>query len=198
MKEGARIYWGDEMGIQSTDNRGKTYGLKGKTPAIKRSGSRFKCNMLAAISPQGFMNWMVFEDNFTSKKCIEFLGRLIRQIKQKIFLILDNHRVHHSKKVKAYVERHKDKLELFYLPPYCPDINPQELVNQDVKANSNNFRVLKSVKDLTNDTPRSRAPRYLMELLNSNKSGYTLAKLSFGELNPEEINKIIINKEKFI
>ena len=89
MKESARIYWGDEMGIQSTDNRGKTYGLKGKTPAIKRSGSRFKCNMLAAISPQGFMNWMVFEDNFTSKKCIEFLGRLIRQIKQKIFLILD-------------------------------------------------------------------------------------------------------------
>lgn len=149
MKESARIYWGDEMGIQSTDNRGKTYGLKGKTPTIKRSGSRFKCNMLAAISPQGFMNWMVFEDNFTSKKCIEFLGRLIRQIKQKIFLILDNHRVHHSKKVKAYVERHKDKLELFYLPPYCPDMNPQELVNQDVKANFNNFRVLKSVKDLT-------------------------------------------------
>ncbi len=92
---------------------------------------------------------MVFEDNFTSKKCIEFLGRLIRQIKQKIFLILDNHRVHHSKKVKAYVERHKDKLELFYLPSYCPDMNPQELVNQNVKANSNNFLVLKSVKDLT-------------------------------------------------
>jgi transposase len=149
MQEGARIYWGDEMGIQSTDNRGKTYGLKGRTPVIKKTGSRFKCNMLAAISPQGFMNWMVFEDNFTSKKCIEFLGRMIRQIKQKVFLILDNHRVHHSKKVKAYVEKHKDKLELFYLPPYCPDMNPQELVNQDVKANSNNFRTLKSVNDLT-------------------------------------------------
>ena len=78
MKEGARIYWGDEMGIQSTNNRGKTYGLKVKTPIVKKSGSRFKCNMLAMISPQGFMNWMVFEDNFTSKKCIEFLGRIIR------------------------------------------------------------------------------------------------------------------------
>lgn len=105
--------------------------------------------MLAAISPQGFMNWMVFEDNFTSKKCIEFLGRLIRQIKQKVFLILDNHRVHHSKKVKEYVAKYKDKLELFYLPPYCPDMNPQELMNQDVKANSNNFRALKSMNDLT-------------------------------------------------
>ena len=149
MTEGARIYWGDEMGIQSTDNRGKTYGLKGKTPVIKKTGSRFKCNMLAAISPQGFMNWMVFEDNFTSKKFIEFLGRMIRQIKQKVFLILDNHSVHRSKKVKAYVEKHKDKLELFYLPPYSPDMNPQELVNQDVKANSNNFKALKSLKDLT-------------------------------------------------
>lgn len=53
MKEGARIYWGDEMGLQSTDNIGRTYGLKGKTPIIHRTDSRFKCNMLAAISPQG-------------------------------------------------------------------------------------------------------------------------------------------------
>ena len=148
MKEGARIYWADEIGIQSTDNRGKTYGLKGKTPTVKKSGSRFKCNMLAMISPQGFMNWMVFKDHFTTKKCIEFLGRIIRQIKQKVFLILDNHRVHHSKKVKNYVEKHKKRLEIFYLPAYCPDMNPQELVNQDVKANANNFRALKSLKDL--------------------------------------------------
>ena len=66
------------MRIQSADNRGKTYEVRGKTPIIKKSGSRFKCNMLTAISPQGYMNWMVFEDNFTSKKCIEFLGRMIR------------------------------------------------------------------------------------------------------------------------
>ena len=96
MREGARIYWDDEMSMQSSDNRGKTYGLKGKTPAIKKTGSRFKCNMVAAISPQGFMNWMVFEDSFTSGKFVEFLGRLVRQIKQKVFLIVDNHSVHHS------------------------------------------------------------------------------------------------------
>ncbi len=149
IKEGARIYWGDEMGMQSSDNRGRAYGLKGKTPVIKKTGARFKCNMLAVISPQGFMNWMVFEDNFTSAKFIVFLGRLIRQIKQKVFLILDNHSVHHSKKVKAYVEKHKDSIELFYLPAYCPDLNPQELVNQDVKANSNNFRAVKCIEDLT-------------------------------------------------
>jgi len=162
-QEGARIYWGDEMGIQSSDNRGRTYGLKGKTPIIKKPGSRFKCNMLAAISPQGFMNWMVFEDNFTSAKFISFLGRLVRQIKQKVFLIVDNHKVHHSKKAKEYVSKHKDKLELFYLPAYAPDMNPQELVNQDVKANANNFHALKSLKDLTTNL------RYYLTTIQFNK-----------------------------
>jgi len=149
MREGARIYWGDETGIHSSDNRARIYGLKGKTPVLKKAGSRFKCNALAAISPQGWMNWMVFEDSFTNKKLIAFLGRLMRQVKQKVFLILDNHPVHHSRKVKTYVERHKDKIEIFYLPPYSPDLNPQELVNQDLKANANNFKSLKSVENLT-------------------------------------------------
>lgn len=117
MQEGARIYWADEMGIQSTDNRGRTYGLVGKTPVIKKPGSRFKVNMLAAISPQGFMNWMVFEDKFNSVKFIEFLGRMRRQIKQKIFLIVDNLRVHHSKKVQQYVSKYKDDIGLFFCLP---------------------------------------------------------------------------------
>lgn len=116
-KEGARIYWGDEMGINSTDNRGRMYSLRGETPTITNSGSRFKCNMLAAISPQGFMNWIVFPDNFTSKQFIVFLGRLIRQIKQKVFLILDNHKMHHSKRVQRYVDKHKDKIRLFSCHP---------------------------------------------------------------------------------
>jgi transposase len=109
--------------------------------------------MLAATITQGFMDWMVFEDSFTAEKFIKFLGRLGRQIKQKVFLILDNHSVHHSKKVKAYVQKHNDKLELFYLPAYCPDMNSQELVNQDVKANSNNFNLLKCMENLTINLP---------------------------------------------
>jgi len=147
-KEGARIYWGDEMGICSTDNRGRMYSPKGITPVIKNSGSRFKCNMLAAISPQGFMNWMVFSDNFTAKQFIAFLGRLIRQIKQKIFLILDNHKVHHCKRVQNYVSKNQNKIRLFFLPPYCPELNPEELVNQDVKANANNYKVMRTAEDL--------------------------------------------------
>jgi len=114
MREGARIYWADEMGLQSCDNRGRTYGLINQTPVIKKTGSRFKANMLAAISPQGYMNWMVFENNCDSKKFIEFLGRLRRQIKQKVFLIVDNHRMHHSKKVMQYVDKFKHEIEIFF------------------------------------------------------------------------------------
>ena len=94
---------------------------------------------LAAINSQGHMNWTVFDNNFTSNKFIDFIRRLFVQAKQKIFFIVDNHRVYHSKKVAAYVENTRKKIELFFLPPYCPDINPHELVNQDVKANANNF-----------------------------------------------------------
>lgn len=147
-KEGARIYWGDEMGICSTDNRGRMYSPKGITPVIRNTGTRFKCNMISAISPQGYMNWMVFSDNFTARQFIAFLCRLIRQIKQKIFLILDNHKVHHSKRVQNYVNKHKDKIRLFFLPPYCPELNPEELVNQDVKANANNYLAMKTAEDL--------------------------------------------------
>jgi transposase len=130
----------------------------GKGVIYQKSDS---CNK--AISPQGFMNWIVFEDNFTSAKFISFLGRLVRQIKQKVFLIVDNHKVHHSKKAKEYVSKHKDKLELFYLPAYAPDMNPQELVNQDVKANANNFHALKSLKDLTTNL------RYYLTTIQFNK-----------------------------
>lgn len=114
MQDGARIYWADEMGVQSTNNRGKTYGLVNQTPAIQKTGTRFKINMLAAISPQGYMNWMVFEDNCDSNKFIEFLGRLRRQVKQKVFLIVDNHIIHRSNKVKEYVEKFKSDLEIFF------------------------------------------------------------------------------------
>jgi transposase len=148
MQEGARIYWADEMGIQSQDNRGKMYSLKGKKPIIKKSGTRFKCNVLAAITSHGHMNWTVYKDNFNGQKFIEFLKRILRQVNQKVFMIVDNHKAHHSKEVKTYVEKNKDRIALFYLPPYSPEINPQELVNQEVKAHANNFKVVRKLDDL--------------------------------------------------
>lgn len=147
-KENADIFWGDEMGIRSEDHRGRTYGKIGKTPVISKTGRRFGCNMIAAITNSGLMKWMVFCENFTTQKFIEFLKRLIYKAHKKIFLILDNHSVHHAKKVKEWLRKYEDKIELFFLPPYCPEMNPQELVNQDVKANAGNFRLMRTLDDL--------------------------------------------------
>ena len=128
------IYWADEMGLSSTDQRGRTYGLVGKTPSIRKTGSRFRCNMIAAISNHGSMKWKVFEDSFTADVFLDFLRRLIYKSDKKIFLVLDNLRVHHSKKAAKWVQKNQDKIEFFFLPPYSPELNPQELVNQEIKG----------------------------------------------------------------
>jgi len=148
VKEKAQILWGDEMGIRSDDQRGRTYGKIGQTPVVRKTGKRFRCNMIAAISSHGTMKWMVFADTFNVDKFLIFLKRLLFKARNKIFLIVDNLRVHHAKKVTQWLQKVKDKIELFFLPPYCPELNPQELVNQDVKANAGQYRVMKSMQDL--------------------------------------------------
>ena len=149
VKENASIYWGDEMGLSSSDQRGRSYGKKGVTPVIQKTGSRFRCNMISAITKQGSMKWMVFEDSFTRQIFLNFLRRLTYRTKKKIFLIVDNHKVHHSKDVQSWLQKNKEKIEVFFLPPYCPEMNPQELVNQEVKSHAGNFRLMTSMKDLT-------------------------------------------------
>lgn len=133
-KEGATIYWGDEMGLRSDHNVGRTYGLKGKTPVVKRSGNRFSCNMISAITNLGKLKFMIFYDNFTSDTFIDFVKRLIRQADRKVFLIVDRHRAHRSKKVNDWLKSNQKAIRLFYLPSYCPELNPDEFLNQDVKA----------------------------------------------------------------
>lgn len=132
--EGAEILWGDEMGLRSDHTTGKTYGIRGKTPVLRRTGKRFSCNMISAISNKGTLRFMVFRDSFKVDVFIGFLRRLVRQMNRKVFLIVDQHPVHKARKVKAWLKRHEGAIELFYLPGYCPELNPDELLNQDVKS----------------------------------------------------------------
>jgi transposase len=134
--EKAQIFWGDEMGLRSDHAVGRSYGLRGHTPVIVATGKRFGCNMISAITNQGRLNFMVFKSRFTATVFLEFLNRLLRQIKRKVFLIVDRHPVHRSKKAKKWLEEHNAKIRLFYLPSYSPEINPDELLNQDVKSNT--------------------------------------------------------------
>jgi transposase len=135
-REKAQIFWGDEMGLRSDHALGRSYGLRGQTPVIVATGKRFGCNMISAITNQGQLNFMVFKGRFISKVFLEFLNRLVRQSKRKVFLIVDRHSVHRSKKVKQWLQEQVDKIRLFFLPGYSPELNPDELLNQDVKSNT--------------------------------------------------------------
>jgi transposase len=133
-KEKASIFWGDETGLRSTHSAGKSFSPKGKTPEMKISGKRFNINLISVITNSGKLYFKTYKGIFSSIVFIDFLKRLIKQQKGKIFLILDNLSVHKSQLVMEWVNEHKSRIELFYLPPYSPDMNPDELLNQDLKA----------------------------------------------------------------
>ena len=133
-EEGAEILWGDETGISSEDNRGRGYAPKGQTPVVYGPGKRFSASMISAINNQGKMRFMVYEGALRVDTFLKFLRRVIKDTGRKIFIIVDNLRVHHAKKVQKWVEKHKDRIEIFFLPPYSPEHNPDEYMNQDVKA----------------------------------------------------------------
>ncbi|AOU98294.1 IS630 family transposase [Acidihalobacter yilgarnensis] len=132
--EGAEVHWGDETAVVNTDVRGRSYAPVGKTPVtLAVGGTRQKLSMIATVTNQGKTRWMIIDEAFNADRLIEFLEALLRDAAKKVFLILDNLRVHHSKPVKAWVEAHKDKIELFYLPSYSPELNPEERLNADLK-----------------------------------------------------------------
>ncbi len=129
----SEIQWGDEMGIRSDDQIGRTYGLRGKTPVVEVTGKRFRANMISSITNRGKLRFMVFKERFTSAVFIEFLKRLIKGVKNKIFLIIDGHPVHKSKAVKKWIAENGGLIEIFLLPAYSPELNPDEYLNQDIK-----------------------------------------------------------------
>jgi transposase len=135
-REKAEIYWADAMGLRSDHAAGRWYAPKGQTPPIPTAGNRFSCHMLSAITNRGKLYFMVFRQTFKAKVFLEFLRRLVRQVRRMIFLIVDKHPVHRSRAIKRWLAKNADRLRLFFLPPYSPELNPDEYLNQDVKSNA--------------------------------------------------------------
>jgi transposase len=135
-KEKAGIHWGDEMGVRSDHQVGRSWGIKGQKPVVEGTGKRFRCNMISSITNQGTLRFKVFEGSFNISVFQDFLKRLIKSSKNKVFLILDRHPVHRSKTISKWAEANKDKIEIFFLPPYSPELNPDEYLNNDVKSNA--------------------------------------------------------------
>ena len=138
-REKALIYWGDETGVSNQDQVGRSYAPKGQTPVVHRTAKKLSTSMISAVNNRGLMRFMCFKGALNAGLFITFLSRLIKGAPGKIFLIVDNLRVHKAVKVSKWVAGHSDEIELFFLPPYAPEHNPDEYLNNDLKQQLKNL-----------------------------------------------------------
>ena len=131
--EKAEIWWGDETAVKPECHFRRGYSPKGKTPVVRQPAKRFHSSLISAINNSGKMQWMALDQALNAEIFVKFLKQLIKYRKRKIILVVDNLRVHHSRIVKQWLEKHKDRIELVYLPAYSPDLNPDEYLNNDLK-----------------------------------------------------------------
>ena len=132
-KENAEIHWGDETGVRNNSQHGRSYAPKGKTPVKKSMAKRFSINMISTVTNQGKVEFMIYSGSMNAEMLIRFLKQFVKGKSRKMYLILDNLRVHHSKIVKKWVEENSTKITIFHLPSYSPEKNPDEYLNCDLK-----------------------------------------------------------------
>jgi len=148
--ENAEIYWGDETGVSNQENFERGFAEKGKPPVLPVETKHERVNMISAITNQGSVRFMVYEQTMTQQKLIDFMSRLVKDATRKVFLVLDNLRVHHGKIVAAWLLENKDKIEVFFLPPYAPESNPDEYLNHSLKLNVHSGNLPKTKTDIRN------------------------------------------------
>jgi hypothetical protein len=136
-QEGGEIHWGDETGVRSTCQQSRGSAHPGATPEWTVPGSRFRVNLLATITNQGKVRWMIDTGTMNAARFIVFLTRLIAGAAKKVFLIVDHLSVHEAAAVDRWLADKTDRIEVFYLPKSAPERNPDEYLNCDVKANIN-------------------------------------------------------------
>ena len=180
-REGGVVLWLDEMGVRSDAAAGRSWAPVGQTPVIKRTGKRFRVNMLSAISNAGMLRFRLFVGSFNGPVFIDFLGRLLRDCGgRKIHLIVDGHPVHRAKLVSAWLGRHAERIQLHFLPGYSPELNPVELLNHDVKANAAGRRRARSAGELRAELHghlrrRQRQPAVLIRFFDYPTTRYAAA-----------------------
>jgi transposase len=176
-QEKAVIYWGDETGIQNDAYQAKGFSPKGKTPIIPLNVNKSRINMISAISNQGQVRFMLYKETMTAKRLIQFMTRLIKDANGKVYLILDNLRAHHSKEVKEWLDNHQDKIEVFYLPSYSPELNPDEYLNGNLKRRIHSGIPARTEKTLIKKTRSfmrtlQKRPRHVKKFFEHSKVAY--------------------------
>lgn len=163
-KEKAEILWGDETGNNNYDNVGRGYSPKGVKPVYSGNGKRISVNMISAITNFGKVRFMIYDGTMNAKVYLKFLKQLIKDTERKVYLIVDNLKVHHAIMVTQWLEENKNKIQMFFLPAYCPELNPDEYLNNDLKLALRNKPSTKEKETLKNNI------RSHMRKLQNNKS----------------------------
>lgn len=133
-QEKAEIWFGDESGVRSDYHAGTTWAARGKTPVVRTTGARYRLNMLSAVNRRGKMRFMIEAKGLNADVMCRFLDRLMAGQKRRVFLILDGHPIHKSARLARKVTGFDGRLRLFLLPPYSPELNPDEGVWREVKG----------------------------------------------------------------
>jgi len=150
-EEKAEIQWCDETGCQNECNYVKGYAPKGETPTLPYGDYRLRINMISSITNKGKLRFMFYDTSMNAEVFIKFLERLILDATQKIFLIVDNLKTHHAILVQEWLAKHKDKIEIFFLPSYSPEYNPDEYLNGNLKREMAKNESAKTVAQLQNN-----------------------------------------------
>lgn len=170
-KNGAVIFFLDEAGFDSEPRLGRTYGLKGHTPVVAATGQRQKVNVISAVTAAGAFWCQVYTERLTAQLFVRFLREFLRGRTAPLYLVLDGHPAHKANAVKALVTELAGKLELHFLPPYAPDLNPDEFVWAYMKSNGVSKKPLRK-----NESLKARVVQDLAKL----KKNRHLVKSFFG------------------
>src|SRR5215212_3882981 len=127
------VVWGDETGLRSDDVRGRSYAPRGRTPVVRVCHRRASLSLISAVTNRGELRWMVVDGAVDAPRFIRLLRRLIRDARRKVFLIVDRLKAHRARLTRDWLAAHRAEIEVSYLPPYSPELNPDEGVRADLK-----------------------------------------------------------------
>jgi len=154
---GGRIFFCDEAGIRTDYHSGTTWAPVGRTPIVRGTGNRKSVNMISAISPRGEFHFSFLSGNLNSMLFIDYLKNLMHDIPGPIFLIVDGYPSHKSKETLEFVQSTKGRLNLFFLPPYSPELNPDEWVWKSIKHDQVGKMASRSVVEMKNGISKAVA-----------------------------------------
>ncbi len=158
-QEDAEIHWCDEKGVGANENTARGYAPRGETPEIHVASHPCKMNVISTVTNEGKVRFMTYKENMTAAVFLVFLARLLQGASKKIFLIADRLPAHGTPEVEAWLGKHEDRIEMFYLPPRAPELNPDESLNNDIHSGVNATKLPDTKQEL-----RSNIQRFLHKL----------------------------------